>query len=125
MMKSEEKNEKIFRRWNWLMHHIKLIYINTFLHFLKIMTDQKIYTFWYCVVNDEVPLTSSQIAEQIEAIQKVVLLGISKLNDSAIEKKYGNPTQLFQKKMTIEKGKWTCFCLLFSLSQQLMDRVIE
>ena len=125
MMKPEEKNEKIFRRWNWLMYHIKLIYINTFSHFLKIMTDQKIYTFWYCVVNDEVPLTSSQIAEQIEAIQKVVLLGISKLNDSALEKKYGNPTQLFQKKMTIEKGKWICSCLLFSLSQQLMDRVIE
>ena len=125
MMKPEEKNEKIFRRWNWLVHHVKLIYINTFLHFLKNMTDQKTYIFWYCVVNDEVPLTSPQIAEQIEAIQKVVWLGISKLNDSALDKKTWKLNTVFSKKMTIEKGKWICSCLLFSLSQQLMDRVIE
>ena len=45
------------------------------------MSYQKIYTFWYYVVNDEGPSTSSQIAEQYEVIQEVVLPGISKLND--------------------------------------------
>ena len=36
------------------------------------MTHQKIYTFCYCVVDGEVSLTSSEIVEQIEVIQKVV-----------------------------------------------------
>ena len=39
------------------------------------------YTFYYYVVNGEVPSTSSQIVEQIEVIQEVVLQRISKLND--------------------------------------------
>ena len=39
------------------------------------------YTFYYYVVNDEVPSTSSHIVEQIEVIQEVVLRRISKLND--------------------------------------------
>ena len=38
----------------------------------------------YCVVNDEVPSTSSQIIEQIEVVQEAVLLGTSKVNDSAL-----------------------------------------
>ena len=45
------------------------------------MSYQKIYLFWYYVVNDEVSSTSSQIIEQIEVIQEVVLPRISKLND--------------------------------------------
>ena len=43
--------------------------------------------FWYCVVNIEVSSTSSQIVEQIEVVQEVVFSGISKLNDSALDKK--------------------------------------
>ena len=35
------------------------------------MSHQKIYTFLYSVVNDEVPSTSSRIVEQIEDIQEV------------------------------------------------------
>ena len=41
---------------------------------------------------------SSQIGEQIEVIQGVVLPVISKLNDSAPEKKPGNQTQFSPKK---------------------------
>ena len=92
--------------------------------YLKNMSHQKMYKFWYCAVNDEVPLTSSKIAEQTEVIHEVILLRISKLNDSALEKKQGDLTQFFQKK-TIEKGNWIWYSLLFSLLQQLMDRVIE
>ena len=43
------------------------------MHHLQNISHQKIYTFWYCDVNDEAPLTSSQIFEQIEVIQGVVL----------------------------------------------------
>ena len=52
---------------------MKIIYINT-------VNTQKIYTFLYCVANDEVPSTSSQIVEQIEGIQENVFPGIFKLN---------------------------------------------
>ena len=51
------------------------------------MSHQKIYQFWYFLVNDDVPSTSSQIVEQVEVIEEVVLPGISKLNDSALDKK--------------------------------------
>ena len=63
------------------------------------MFHQKIYTFWYCVNNDELPLISSQIVEQIEVIQELILLRISKLNDSALDKKKGDLTQFFQKRL--------------------------
>ena len=46
---------------------------------LKNMSSQKIYTFWWCAVNNEVLSTSSQILEQIDVVQEVVLPGISKL----------------------------------------------
>ena len=45
------------------------------------LSYQKIYTFWCYVVNDEVPSTFSQIDEQIEVVQEVVLPEIAKLND--------------------------------------------
>ena len=64
-----KRKEQVFRRGIWLIHH------------LKNMSYQQIYTFWYYVVNDEAPSTSSQIVEQIEVIQELVLQGISKLND--------------------------------------------
>ena len=51
------------------------------------MSHQKIYSFWLCVVNDEVLSTSSEIVEQIEVIQEVVLSGICKRNDSGLDKK--------------------------------------
>ena len=58
--------EQVLGRGSWLIHH------------LQNMSHHKIYIFWYCVVNEEVASTSSQIVEQIEVIQEVVLLGISK-----------------------------------------------
>ena len=88
------------------------------------MSYQEIYTFWNYVANDEVPSTSSQIVEQIEVIQEVVLPGISKLNDWAPDKKKGDQTQFFRKKI-LEKGKGIWHCLLYLLSNQLMVRVIE
>ena len=65
--------------------------------FLKNMSHYKKCTFWYYVVNEEVPLTSSQIVEQTEVIQEVILLRISNMNDSALDKKQ-DLTQFFQKK---------------------------
>ena len=50
------------------------------------MSLQKIYTFIHSDT-DEIPSTSSKIDKQTEVIQEVVLLGISKLNESAIDKK--------------------------------------
>ena len=60
-----KNKEQVFRRGSWLIHH------------LQNMSHQKIYTFWYYPVNDEVPATSSQIVEQIEVIQEIALSGIS------------------------------------------------
>ena len=51
-----KKKEQLFRRGSWLIHHLQNI------------SHQKICTFWYCVVNDEVPSTSSQTFEQTEVI---------------------------------------------------------
>ena len=64
-----KRKEQVFRRGSWLIHH------------LENMSYQQMYTFYYYVVNGEVPSTSSQIVEQIEVIQEVVLRRISKLND--------------------------------------------
>ena len=104
--------ELVFKRWSWLIHHFQNA------------SYQKIYAFWNCVHNDEVPSTSSKIVEQIEIIQGVVLPGISKLNDSAQKRNQKKKTHFLQK-MTLEKGKWTWYCLLYLLSHQLMDRAIE
>ena len=76
------------------------------------MSHHKIYTFWYCVVNEEVPSTSSQIVEQIEFIQEVVLPGISKLNRLSKHN--------FLQKRTLEKGKWISYYSLYFLSHQLL-----
>ena len=89
---------------------------------LQNMSHQKIYTFWYA--NDDAPATYSQIVEQIEVIQGVVLPWISKLNDSAPDKKQGRQTQ-FSPKKNREKGKWIWYCQLYLWSHQLMERVIE
>ena len=67
------------------------------IHHLQNMSHQKIYTFWYYVVNDQVPSISSQIVEKIEDIQEVVLPGILELNNSALEKKQGDQIQFFPK----------------------------
>ena len=64
-----KRKEQVFRRGSWLIHH------------LQNMSYQKIYTFRHYVVNNEVPSISSQIDEQIEVIQEVVLPGIFKPND--------------------------------------------
>ena len=84
----EKRKELVFRRGSCLIHHLQNI------------SHQKVYTFWYCVVNDEVPSTSSQIFQQIEVIRGIVLPGISKMNDSVKEQ-----TQ-FSLKNTLVKGKW-------------------
>ena len=84
----EKRKELVFRRGSCLIHHLQNI------------SHQKVYTFWYCVVNDEVPSTSSQVFQQIEVIRGVVLPGISKMNDSVKEE-----TQ-FSPKNTLVKGKW-------------------
>ena len=54
----------------------------------KYISSEDIYIL-YCVVNDEIILASSQIFEQIEVIQGLILTGISKLNDSVPDKKIG------------------------------------
>ena len=66
--------------------------------FLKNMSHYKKCTFWYYVVNEEVPLTSSQIVEQTEVIQEVILLRISNMNDSALDKKQ-DLTQFLKKRV--------------------------
>ena len=55
----------------------------------------------FFVVNDEIPSISSEIVEQIEVIQVVLLPGESKQNDSTIKKKQGDQTQ-FSSKKTLE-----------------------
>ena len=73
-------------------------------HFQNVFL-QKVYTFWHCVINDEVPSTSSEIVEQIKIIQGIVLPGISKMKYSAADKKPKGKTQ-FSLKKTLIKGKW-------------------
>ena len=55
----KKKNAELV--FSWLIHHLQNI------------SHQKLYTFWHCIVNDEAPSISSQIVEQIEVIQGVVL----------------------------------------------------
>ena len=64
-----KRKEQVIRKGSWLIHHLQNI------------SYKKVYSFWYYVVNDEVSSTSSQIVEQVEAIQEVVLPGRSKLNE--------------------------------------------
>ena len=66
-------------------------------HRLQIMCYLEICTFRYCVVNDKVPPTSSQIVEQIEVDQTVLLPGISQLNDSAPDNEPEDQTQFSPK----------------------------
>ena len=54
------------------------------------MSHQKIYTFSYSLVNDELPATFSQTVEQIKNIQGRYILGVSKINDLALEEKQGD-----------------------------------
>ena len=54
----------------------------------KYISSEHIYIL-YCVVNDEIILASSQIFEQIEVIQGLILTGVSKLNDSVPDNKIG------------------------------------
>ena len=69
------KKKLVFRRRSRLIDHLQNI------------SHQKVYTFWHCVVNDEVQSTSSKTVEQIQAIQGVVLTGISNMNGSGPDKK--------------------------------------
>ena len=58
--------------------------------FLKNMSHQKIYILWYCLANDEVPSSFSQIVEKIRNIQGGDILEVSKMKDLALEKKQGD-----------------------------------
>ena len=107
-----KRKELVFRRGSWLIHHLQNI------------SHLKVYIFWHCVFNDEVPSTSSQIVEQIVEQTGVVPPEISNMNDSAQDKKPKAQTQFFPKQ-TLLKGKWFWYCLLYLLSHQLMDRVID
>ena len=107
-----KRKELVSRRGSWLIHHLQNV------------SHKKVYTFWHCVVDDEVPSTSSQFVEQIEVIQGVVLPGISKINGSTPDKKPKEHTK-FSPKKTLVKGKWFWYCLLYLLSHQLIDRVTE
>ena len=78
----------------------------------------------FFVVNDEIPSISSEIVEQIEVIQVVLLPGESKQNDSTIKKKQGDQTQ-FSSKKTLEQRKCICYCVLYSPSHQLMNCVTK
>ena len=49
-------------------------------------------------VNNEVPSTSSQTTEQIGDIQGGDIAGVSKMNESALNKKQENYTQFSPKK---------------------------
>ena len=67
----------------------------------------------------------SQIVEQIEVNQEVVLIGVSKLNDSGLDKKQRDQPQLYPKN-SLEIWKWIWYCLLYwYLSHKLIDRIIE
>ena len=79
-----KRKENIFRRGSWLLHHAKL---NLFLKNKPVFSSENIHVlilrlmYWLYsdIVNDDVSSTSSQIVEQIEVIQEVLLPGISKL----------------------------------------------
>ena len=85
---------KAFRRGTWLLPFVKVIQAL----FLKNLSHQKIYTFWHSLVNDEVTSTSSQTVEQIEDITGGGIPGLSKMNDSALDKEQGDYTQFSPKK---------------------------
>ena len=101
-----KRKEQVLWRGSWFIHH------------LQNMSHHKMYACWYCVVNEEVPSTSSQIFEQVEVIQEVVLPRISQLNQLS--------KRNFLQKKTLEKGKWIWYYLLHFPSHQLTCyRVID
>ena len=111
---------KVIRRGNWLIHHVKVIYIYTV--YEKHVSSESIYILilyfqWWSTIN----LFSNHWT--IDVIKEVVLPG--NLNEAALDKKKREQTLFCQKKKTLGKGKWIWYCLLFSLSQWLMDRVAE
>ena len=75
-----EVKKKFFRRESWLTHPVKVIYIYIYIY-INIVFEKHV-IFWYCNVYGEVPSSSSQIVEQFDVIQEVLLPGISKLNDT-------------------------------------------
>ena len=49
----EKRKELVFSKGSWLIQHLQNV------------SHQKVYTFWHCVVNNEVPSTSFEIVKQI------------------------------------------------------------
>ena len=70
---------------------------------------------------DEVPSTSSQIVEQIEFIQEVDKPWVSKLNDSAQDKRQNT---IFSKKDSRKRKMVLILSIMFA-TYQMMDPVIE
>ena len=69
-----------------------------------------------CVVNDEVPLTSSQIIEQIEIIQEAVLSGLPKHNNSTLNKKQENQTQVYRQKYSQKRKMDLILPIIFAIT---------
>ena len=74
------------------------------------------YAFLYCVVSDEVLPNSSQTIEQIEVIQEVFVPGVSKTNDSALDKKQGDKTQFYPKKDARKRKMDLIMPIIFAIS---------
>lgn len=62
------------------------------------MFYQKVLQHFKIFVNDEVPLTSPQTVEQINAIKKIVLLKASRPQDLVMNEKQGNEIQFSPEK---------------------------
>ena len=75
------EREKVFRRRNCQIHHMKLMYIDTVFEDYVSSENIQILLWHYVVNDDEAPSTSFQIVEETENIKEVVLPAVSKLND--------------------------------------------
>ena len=76
---------------------------------------QKIDLLVAIIIYDEVQSIFSQTVEQIEVVKDIVLLEVSKLKYSVMNKNQGEQTQIPPEKKTLEKGEWDCFSLLHLL----------
>ena len=81
---SEKSKEKVFRRSNRLMHHVKVVYINIVFeeHFIRKYMHSAILLL---MMKDHQPL--------VKSLNKVILPRICKLSDSSPDKKQEDQTQ--------------------------------
>ena len=62
-------------------------------------------------------LTFYQIVEQVELIQEIIFLGVSKLNDSALDKKQGQSIQFYPKRILEKRKMDLIFAITFDIIQ--------